>query len=98
MTGEEPRHEIDHIDTDKSNDAWANLRDVLQVTNLQNKRRARADNKLGVLGVSRTRSGRFEASLGHEGRKVPLGYHDTAEAAHAAYVAAKRQIHAGCTL
>lgn len=37
MTGEWPTYEIDHIDHDRCNDRWANLRSVDQLQNLRNR-------------------------------------------------------------
>jgi hypothetical protein len=42
--------------------------------------------------------GRLSASVWVGGKRVYLGRFDTAEEAHAAYVAAKRRLHQGCTL
>ena len=38
MTGEWPRQTVDHIDRDRMNNAWSNLRDVSQAVNNQNRR------------------------------------------------------------
>jgi hypothetical protein len=100
MTGEWPKHEVDHINQVKADNRWANLRDVPHQTNSQNARRARgSETATGLLGAYQEKdSGRFFASIGINGRARWLGYYSTAEAAHAAYVAAKREHHEGCTL
>lgn len=92
-----PSKEIDHIDGDWLNNRLTNLRDVSSQINAQNRKRARADNKTGFLGVSQV-NGRFLAQIrtGHVSRN--LGFFDSPELAHAAYVQAKRKYHAGCTL
>ena len=92
-----PRECIDHIDGNPSNNRLGNLRDVSHAINLQNERRARRNNKSGFLGVSRDRN-RWAASLMTTGWKRHIGTFDTPQEAHAAYVAAKRIAHAGCTL
>lgn len=97
VTGSWPSGDVDHMDGDRSNNTFRNLRDVSHQTNLQNARRARSDNKLGILGVCRAR-GKYQAGIKLNGKFKFLGYFDTPEAAHSAYVAEKRQIHAGCTL
>lgn len=51
MTGEWPKHEVDHMNGRRSDNRWSNLRDVASSVNQQNQRRARADNKCGDLGV-----------------------------------------------
>ena len=99
MTGEWPKGEVDHWDTDPSNDRWSNLRDVSRQVNQQNARKARADNKTGFLGVSIGRRGvGFLARIFVNGKTECLGTYKTAEEAHAVYVEAKRRLHEGNTL
>lgn len=88
---------IDHINGDRSDNRMSNLRIVTHAENIQNQRAANRRNRLGVLGVSRAGQ-RFAAHIRKSGRSYRLGTFDTAEAAHAAYVDAKRKLHAGCTL
>lgn len=99
MTGEWPVLEVDHRDTDPTNNRWANLRQVSHQHNAQNARRARVTSKTGTLGVHLCKqTGRYRASITVSGKCKQLGRFDTAEQAHMAYVTAKRQVHAGCTL
>jgi hypothetical protein len=65
--------------------------------NRQNVRKARRNNKTGVLGVQR-RGRRFISAVVLNRRRYLCGTFDTAEEAHAAYVIKKRQLHEGCTL
>lgn len=97
MTGEWPIHEIDHVNGTKSDNRWANLRDVDRRTNQENQREAFATSQTGVLGVS-LRDGKYWARIKSQGKMRYLGTFDTSEEAHAAYVQAKRLAHAGCTL
>lgn len=97
MTGAWPEGEIDHIDGDPTNDRWDNLRDVSHRDNLQNRRRAARNNKVGVLGVCPNGSG-FSAQINVGGVKHHLGTFRTPELAHAAHVEAKRRLHSGCTI
>ena len=86
VTGEWPKHEIDHRDRDPTNDRFSNLR---QATSSQNKanRAVRSLNKCGLKGVRfHQNSGLWNARIGAEG--TSLGYFKTAESAHAAYVKA----------
>lgn len=92
-----PAGDIDHRDGDGFNNAILNLRDVAHEVNTQNIREPHADSGTGFLGVWRKR-GRWTAGLCVRGRRVCLGMHHTAEQAHAAYVAAKRRLHEGCTI
>jgi hypothetical protein len=92
---------IDHINGNPSDNRIANLRASTHQLNLQNQRRARADNKhSGLLGAAfHKASGRYRARIGMpDGRQKHLGLFDTAEQAHAAYIAAKRIYHAACTV
>lgn len=95
--GKWPDGEVDHIDGNKLNNALFNLRVVSRSVNGQNQRRAMCRNKLGVLGVSPSR-GKFRATISVNGTTVALGRFATLEEANAAYLAAKRQFHEGCTL
>lgn len=97
MTGSWPSQHIDHIDGQRSNNAFINLRDVTKSINAQNMRKARIDSTSGFLGASRHKKG-WQAQLQVGGVLHYLGFYGTAEAAHAAYVAAKRRLHAGSTI
>lgn len=95
--GEWPRQQIDHIDGDPRNNRIENLRDVSASVNQQNRKRAARHSSSGVMGV-RARNGRWVAEIRVNGRAHRLGRFDTPEAAHAAYIEAKRRLHPGCTL
>ena len=92
-----PALEVDHIDGNRANNAIANLRLATRGVNVQNARKPRKTNRLGVLGVGRYKD-KFKAQISHAGRVHYLGLHATADLAHAAYVEAKRRLHKGCTL
>lgn len=97
--GNFPEGEIDHINGLRGDNRISNLRDVPQRTNAQNIRSARCNNKLGILGVHFDKyRNKFAARLNVGGKVKNVGRFDTPEAAHAAYVKAKREIHEGCTL
>lgn len=100
--GQWPEGQIDHINGDQADNRLANLRAVTNTVNAQNKRKAMRTSQTGLLGASPARcsgeAGRYAAFIGFSGRRKNLGYFDTPEEAHAAYVAAKRQLHAGCTI
>ena len=101
VTGEWPRHEIDHIDGNRSNNKLSNLRDVTTSMNQQNQRRAQSTNVSGLLGVHRTNSllKPWMARIKPPNQKVKyLGSFATTLEAHQAYLCAKRDMHSGCTL
>jgi hypothetical protein len=92
-----PRGQVDHINGDSMCDRIDNLRDVDRSTNLENLRKARADNRLGVLGV-RKRKGGYEARIMVKGKAIYLGTYSSSEEAYSVYVSEKRKRHAGCTI
>lgn len=99
VNGEWPKHEIDHVNGDKGDNRIENLRDITHTENTQNIRAAHGRNSCGVLGVTRRKTdGRYVASICVERRSRILGTFDDAQEAHAVYLAAKRTLHAGCTI
>ena len=97
--GQVPIKDIDHADGDRCNNALCNLRLVTHNENLQNQRKAMRNNRTGLLGVSLdNRSGHYQARIRLDGKSTALGTFTTAEAAHAAYVKAKRIMHPAGTL
>lgn len=79
----DPR-QVDHINFDPLDNRRPNLRVVTGKQNLQYKPSQRGSTSRFV-GVSwQSRSGRWVAQIGVDGRMVHLGYHDTEEAAAAA--------------
>lgn len=98
--GEYAKNDIDHIDGDPSNNRISNLRDVSHAVNTQNLKAARSHNKsTGVLGVIWNNfAGKYQARIGVNKKSIHLGYYKTVEEAQAAYLAAKRKLHEGCTI
>lgn len=84
QTGEWPGAEIDHINRDRSDNRWSNLRDVPSKANAAN-RGMRAGNASGVQGVSwhKTRR-RWYAHIRQDGAQKSLGYFEKFEDAVAA--------------
>lgn len=96
MKGVWPK-QIDHINGLRSDNRWANLREVSNRINCENKRWAQSNSKTKMLGAWPKRR-KFYSQITVRGRKVSLGSFATAEEAHAAYLDAKRKWHAGNTL
>jgi hypothetical protein len=91
-----PVHAIDHRDGNPSNNRIENLRDVLPSVNSQNMRRSHRDNKTGLLGVAwDNRRGKWIARITASGKRMHLGYFDSAENASVAYLRAKEIHHPG---
>lgn len=98
MTGEWPFNEIDHIDGNKANNTFSNLRDVDRSVNTQNQNRAKITNRLGILGVSQIKCGKFKSIITIRGKRHYLGVYETADDAYQAYLKAKRSLHEGCVI
>jgi hypothetical protein len=92
-----PSGEIDHMDGRRDNNTFANLRDVSRSVNQQNQRQSRSDSTHGYLGVTRNGTG-WAARIWMGGKHRHLGTFASPELAHVAYINAKRQLHAGCTI
>ena len=98
VTGNWPDYQIDHINGCRSDNRIANLRDLKKEINIQNQRRAQKSNKsTQVLGTFKNGK-KFAARIAHNGKKLYLGTFTTLEEASAAYLAAKRLLHSGCTI
>ena len=88
MTGEWPVAEIDHMDLDKKNNRWCNLREATRGQNLANKR-AESRNLSGLKGVSirhNMRSVKWYAQISISKKKKHIGAFDCPAAAHLSYV------------
>jgi hypothetical protein len=71
---------IDHINGDRTDDRWCNLREVNGSENQKN-RRLETDNTWGIHGLVRRPSGKWEAAIRHSGAYLYLGrYSDFFEA------------------
>ena len=92
MNGKWPNSQIDHINRVRVDNRWANLREATLAQN--NVNATRSIKRDLPTGVSRTRgSSRFSATISINGRNKHLGSFPTAQAASAAYKAAKLKLH-----
>lgn len=97
--GEWPAMEIDHWDTDRTNNRIGNLRQATRTMNQENIRRSPAKKSnlpMGVVKLANEKN--FRAQISVQGKKRALGFFPTPDEAHAAYLTAKRVLHAGCTI
>lgn len=85
--------EVDHINGDRGDNRIENLRNGTHMENLQNiSCRPQGRNPLiGTYYLARTN--RWSSQINVNGKKQHIGYSDTAEEAHASYLAAKRDLH-----
>ena len=84
-----PEKGLDHRDGNMENNRLDNLREANQEQNLQN---------IAIRSPSQgtrydPRSNRWQALIGVNGKKLHLGMFPTVEAAHAAYLKAKAELH-----
>ena len=81
MTGHHPSGEIDHINGDRLDNRWVNLRDVTAFDNARNQGE-RKDNTSGCRGVTRNGAG-WMARISHDGVRYGLGtFRNKSDAIH----------------
>jgi hypothetical protein len=97
VTGEWPKHDVDHRNGNMADNRFSNLRDVPHQVNQQNRQGPTKANRLKFIGVTPNRA-RFGAQIKIDGKRVWLGTYDTPEEAHAVYLEKKRKYHEGNTL
>lgn len=97
VKGAWPRNCIDHINGNKKDNRFSNLRDVGHAINMENRRRCARNNRAKMLGVTKLKN-KFQAGIVVRKKFYYLGVHDTAIKAHKAYLHAKRKYHVGCTI
>jgi hypothetical protein len=90
MTGSWPPEQIDHINRNRADNRWENLRAVSNMENAWNKTAPR--NRSGFTGVRRENN-KWLAEIKVNYKPIRLGLYETPEAAHAAYLEAKRKLH-----
>lgn len=85
-TGEWPANDIDHINGDRADNRWENLREATRSQNNGNMR-LRKDNSSGFKGVCfHPQSGKWRAVIWAKGRRHHIGLFATPKAAHDAYM------------
>lgn len=93
QTGAWPDGEVDHVDTDRANNRWANLRLAGRGENQRNTR-VQTRNKSGAKGVRwKAEKQRWQARIRIGGREMHLGYFADIEDAKAAYAKASAEQH-----
>jgi len=89
MTGKWPKLEVTYLNHNPSDTRWANLREM---TPSQRRRRARSNNKFGVKGIWKTKSGRYVAQIKKAGIRTYIGSFDTIEEAGVAYAQVAKRL------
>ena len=93
MTGQWPEYQIDHINGNRSDNRFCNLRPATPAENRQNSEKREVASS-GYIGVHYSnRSNRWIAKIQVRGKVTHLGTFVTEEEAAEAYIKAKKQLH-----
>lgn len=93
MTGEWPSGVVDHKDLDRANNRWSNLRDADWSQSRINTPVGK-NNTSGLKGVSKRKDrDKWYASISFQGKQFCLGYFETAQEAHAAYMTRAQELY-----
>jgi hypothetical protein len=91
VTGQWPASDVDHINGDKSDNRFSNLRLATVSQNLANAKKP-VTNTSGYKGVSWNKNAKkWRSMIKRDGKVTHLGYFETPEAAHAAYMNKARE-------
>jgi hypothetical protein len=94
MTGKWPAHDIDHINGDRSDNRFSNLREATRAENMQNIGPRQRQNTSGLTGVSPCKiTGKWLASITVDRRSIYIGRFATKEEARAAFLSKKATLH-----
>ena len=86
-----PPAQIDHINGNRADNRLTNLRPATNAENQQN-RKPLWHNATGFVGVRKTPTGKYVASIRIDGAKRHLGTYDTPQEANKMYIETKRSI------
>ncbi|NDE62306.1 MAG: HNH endonuclease [Cyclobacteriaceae bacterium] len=92
MTGKWPKDQIDHINRNKTDNRFENLREC---SNGQNRANSKTANKHGLKGISYKKwmtKKPWQAQITHKKRVIYLGCFASAEEAHSAYCSASEKL------
>lgn len=84
VTGKWPKETIDHINCDKSDNRWCNLREASLTQNNFNVGIFKT-NTTGYKGVSKAKFGKYRAVISLNNKQLHLGTFDTPEEAYQVY-------------
>lgn len=94
VMGEWPESEIDHINGDRSDNRWSNLRAATRAQNVRNTKRS-SKNTSGFKGVDWNNANqKWRARISVDGRDISLGYFNCRTAAAVARAVATPRHHA----
>lgn len=90
MTGEWPKFDIDHIDRNRLNNKWDNLRKATRSANMANG--GKRESLTGFTGVYQNKSG-YMSKIKIGNQQVYLGQFKTPEEAYEAFKLKHREVH-----
>ncbi len=93
MTGQWPKDQIDHINMDRCDNRFVNLREATNGQNAVNKKHANRTGFKGVKHCAWLKENPFMAQIRRDNKIAYLGCFPTAEEAHEAYKKAAIEIH-----
>ena len=95
MTGKWPRKGLDHIDGNRANNCWSNLREATPSQNMCNSATKRKVHNLprGVMLVTNQKTPSFLARIQSNRRNINLGVYPTPEEASEVYQLASEMLH-----
>jgi hypothetical protein len=88
MTGSHPQYNVDHINGDKQDNRWSNLRDISTRDNQSNREIHRTGKLVGSCFKKDCK--RWRAMISIDSINIHLGYFDTELEAHEAYMKARK--------
>jgi hypothetical protein len=93
MTGKFPANETDHINGDRANNKWSNLRECTKAENQQN-RASKKGSLSKYPGIHwHKRAQKWQAQIKINRKNKHIGLFETEDEAYAAYCKAKAEIH-----
>lgn len=90
MKGVLPSTDVDHMNCNRSDNRWINLRVVCRTVNSRNRKGANTNNRSGFIGTHEFRPGKWVSQISLKtGTKTHLGVYTCPEAAATVYLMAK---------
>lgn len=94
VNGAPPTKHIDHINRIKIDNRISNLRLADDLLNMRNRVSPNKNGSTGFIGVTKPKhTSKWAASITVNYKRIHIGYYNTAEQAHKAYLEAKKTYH-----
>ena len=97
VNGYFPKYDLDLIIGIRNDNRLCNLREATRAQNMQNMHKTMIDHNSGYIGASKYHN-KWRARIKINYKEKHIGYYDTPEEAHEAYLQAKRNLHEYGTL